>query len=225
MTRLENWTVVFDLDGTLVETAPDLLCALNHTLAHAGIPGVALPDIREMIGHGAKAMIARGFELHGSELRDDDLEAHWERFLDFYRANIAVDSYPYEGVIDALDALRLSGATLAVCTNKTQALAETLLDTLSMSPHFAAIVGADSVPQKKPHGDHIIQAVLRAGGEPERAIMIGDSRTDETAARNAGLPFLFVPFGYESASADDIRAAAIVPHYSQLHELVIAAAH
>ncbi|MEO1100532.1 MAG: HAD-IA family hydrolase [Pseudomonadota bacterium] len=224
MSRLDNWTIVFDLDGTLVETAPDLLRALNHTLEHAGIPAVALPDIREMIGHGAKAMIARGFELHGSALPPDDLEAHWDRFLAHYRVNIAVDSHPYEGVVESLEALKSSGATLAVCTNKTQALAEELLGRLSMSTHFAAIVGADAVPQKKPHGDHIVQAVLRAGGHPSRAIMIGDSQTDETAAHNAGLPFLFVPFGYEATPAEQINAAAVVSHYSKLHDLVVAAA-
>lgn len=213
---LDGWTIVFDLDGTLVESAPDLLSALNHTLQNADAPVVQLSDIREMIGHGAKAMIRKGFELHKLPLAEEQLEKHWATFLNFYKANIAVGSYVYEGAFDALETLRRKGAILAVCTNKTQALAEEVLTQLNLIDYFSAVVGADSVPMKKPDGDHIIQTVRRVGGCSQQAIMIGDSRTDEAAAYNAQLPFLFVPFGYESVSADQIRAHAVVHHYEQL---------
>lgn len=198
MKSLEGWTIVFDLDGTLVESAPDLLAALNHVLAIDNLPPVRLDQIRDMIGHGAKAMIRKGWEKSGSGISDDMLSARFDEFLNFYSNNIAVHSHPFEGAIDALDDLQREGARLAVCTNKTQALSERLLNALHLSTYFEAIVGADAVPEKKPDGRHILNTIERANGDPRKAVMIGDSRTDERAAADAQLPFIFVPFGYES---------------------------
>jgi len=212
---LSGWTIVFDLDGTLVETAPDLLAALNHVLGDEGLGPIQLADIRTMIGHGAKAMIRAGLSQHG---RPDPLDAEidrlWRTFLDYYQANIAVHSRPFAGLVPLLAELRAAGAILAVCTNKTQALSERLLDALDLSKDFSAIVGADAVPEKKPCGDHILRAISAAGGSQDKAIMVGDSRTDERAALDAGLPFIFVPFGYESASPEEITADAVVESYS-----------
>mgnify|MGYP001801113472 CR=1 FL=1 len=221
--RLKGWTIVFDLDGTLVETAPDLLGALNHTLGRAGLAPVELSVIHIMIGDGAKAMIAMGFGFHGQSVDDIAMEDHWNVFIAHYRDNVVVDSFLYDGVVEAMEALDAEGATLAVCTNKQQVLAERVLTEIGIADRFAAIVGADSVPNRKPDPGHIVEAVIRSGGDPSRAVMIGDSRTDEKAARNAGLPFLFVPFGYEAAPADEIDAVAIVHHYSELLRSVMAA--
>ena len=220
--RLDGWTIVFDLDGTLVESAPDLLNALNHAIAPLGLGRVALDDIRTMIGQGAKAMIRKAFAQQAFEFNEDLVEDCWIVFLDHYRENIAVDSHAFEGVEEALQALLKRGATLSVCTNKTQALSELLLDELRLSHHFAAIVGADAVRDKKPDAGHIFAAVDRANGDRSKSIMVGDSRTDEKAARNAGLPFIFTPLGYEAASADAIEAVAILHHYSTLSDLVTA---
>lgn len=212
---LAGWTIVFDLDGTLVNTAPDLLRALNHVLRTAQLEPVALSTIENMVGHGAKAMLKRGMEHQGANPDDHDIDALFDDFLAHYSDNICVDSYPFEGVIEVLDTLKAQGAILAVCTNKLVALAVQLLDELKLSEKFDAILGADSVPNKKPNGDHIIQTVKSAGGQANRAIMVGDSRTDERAARNAGLPFIFVPFGYESETVEQIGADAVVTHYSE----------
>lgn len=215
---LNGWTVVFDLDGTLVDTAPDLLNALNHVLTHAGLDEVDLQTVAGMIGHGAKAMIRQGMAHQNIAPSEAELETLFARFLVYYSEHISVGSRPFDRAPEILDELAAAGAILSVCTNKKQDLSDQLLEALGLAPRFAAILGADSVPSKKPDGDHIVRAILAAGGDPARAIMVGDSRTDERAARNAGLPFIFVPFGYEAESVEAIGADAVVTHYSLLPE-------
>lgn len=221
---LAGWTIVFDLDGTLVESAPDLLEALNYTLATRELPPVELDEIRTMIGHGAKAMIGKGLARNGVSADEKETLRLWAVFLDYYSHNIARHSFAFDGVEDALSELDGLGARLAVCTNKRQALAEQLLAALALSDRFTAIVGADRVSARKPDGGHILAAIRAAGGDPARAIMVGDSRTDERAALNAGLPFLFIPFGYEAEAADTIRSAGTIRHYSELVSSVLALA-
>ena len=211
---LAGWTIVFDLDGTLVDTAPDLLNATNHVLRLAGRDPISLPQIRSIIGSGAKAMMRQGFQLTGAAAEENDIEALWEPFIEHYRANITADSHLFAGCHDVLLTLQDRGATLAVCTNKLTKLADQVLDELGVASLFAACYGADSVPERKPHGDHILLTVEAAKGDPARAIMIGDSQTDEKAALNAGLPFIFVPFGYGPGTRDQVRAAAVVEDYS-----------
>ena len=214
--QFDGWTIVFDLDGTLVNTAPDLLDALNHVLVEAGLQPVDLSTISTMIGHGAKAMIVKGMAAQGAEPDADRMDALFDQFLAYYEDHIAIGSRPFENALDALQTLSDEGAILAVCTNKRQRSTDRLLDALQISEKFSAIVGADSVPDRKPHGDHILLTVDRAGGNRSRAIMVGDSRTDERAARNAGLPFVFVPFGYETETEDEIGADAVASNYSEL---------
>jgi phosphoglycolate phosphatase len=217
---LAGWTIVFDLDGTLVETAPDLLEALNHTLSGELSSPVKLDAIRPMIGHGARAMLEHALVAEGIAHDDAGLDARLRRFLAYYEANIAEHSRPFEGVEVALARLIERGARLSVCTNKTQALSERLLGALGLDTLFSAIVGADVIPRRKPDAGHVHAAIIRAGGSASRAIMIGDSRTDERAARNAGLAFIFVPFGYEAESASAMAADAILEDYSRLDALI-----
>ena len=193
---LSGWTIVFDLDGTLVDTAPDLHIALNHCLSEAGFETVPFESVRHMIGQGAKAMIEKGLAFQGISQASIETEPLWRSFLDYYEANICSKSRPFEDATSSLDTLISAGAALAVCTNKTQHLAETLIRELGLTSSFASICGADSVPEKKPSGDHIMKTIHRAGGAAGKAIMVGDSQTDERAARNAGLPFVYVTFGY-----------------------------
>ncbi len=211
-----GWTIVFDLDGTLVDTAPDLLGALNHVLAGAGLRPVTLETIALLIGQGAKAMVERGLAVQGIIATPAEMDMYFERFLAHYAANIAVESRPFPFVTEALSALAARGARLAVCTNKRQQHTDLLLDELWLSGWFAAVLGADSVAQRKPHGGHILQTIAAAGGDPARAIMVGDSRTDERAARNAGLPFVFVTLGYESEPAEDLAPDGIIGTYEAL---------
>ncbi|WP_370237303.1 MULTISPECIES: HAD hydrolase-like protein [Henriciella] len=217
---LQGWTIVFDLDGTLVDSAPDLHAALNHCLMRAGFRPVPFELISGMIGEGAKAMIQKGLGYQEADDADAVVESLWDDFLDHYRRNICNLSELYPGADAALAQLADAGAICAVCTNKTQALSEAVLLGLGISHRFASIVGADAVPSKKPDGDHIIQAVLRAGGTTNCAIMIGDSQTDEKAARNAGLPFVFVPFGYGPSPTDLSEVSGICETYSELPGLI-----
>jgi phosphoglycolate phosphatase len=216
MGSFEGWTVAFDLDGTLVDTAPDLLGALNHVLSDAGLAPVDLPTVATLIGNGARAMMERGFSVHGVTLPAPDMDAAFERFITYYIDNIAVGSRPFDGCVPALDALLDAGATLCVCTNKRQDLSERLIGELGLTRRFAAILGADRATNRKPHPDHVFEAVRAAGGNPARALFVGDSRTDERAARNAGLPFLFVTFGYEAETVENLAPDAVIGHYSEL---------
>ncbi|MEL7030670.1 MAG: HAD-IA family hydrolase [Pseudomonadota bacterium] len=214
-----DWTLVFDLDGTLVETAPDLHSALNHTLAQKGLGPVTLDTIRMMIGDGAKAMIRKGLAHHDAPIDHGEIDTElWPIFLDYYAANITQHSAPFDASMNCLADLKRSGATLAVCTNKAQGLAEQVLAGLELDHYFAAIVGGDELPVKKPDADHVLEAIARSSGDPSRAIMVGDSQTDEKAARNAGLPFVFVSFGYGTLSGLPYERIRSIDHWRDMQQ-------
>jgi phosphoglycolate phosphatase len=217
-----GWTVVFDLDGTLVETAPDLHAALNHTLAHKGLGPVTLESIRMMIGDGAKALIRKGLNHHGAEIDESEIDAElWPRFLDHYLANITRLSSPFENCVSTLEALSADGAAMAVCTNKAQHLAEQVLSGLELDGFFAATVGGDALATKKPDAAHLLEAITRSGGRPDRAIMVGDAWTDEKAARNAGLPYVFVSFGYGALSDEPYEFLRSVDDWRDMRAALI----
>ena len=164
-----DWTLIFDLDGTLVETAPDLHAALNHTLALKGLGPVTLESIRMMIGDGAKALIRKGLSHHGETIDEAEIDAAlWPAFLDHYLENITRLSKPFESSVSTLERLQGSGARMGVCTNKAQHLAEQVLQGLELDPFFAATVGGDALPTKKPDGEHILETTRRVGGDPAR---------------------------------------------------------
>jgi len=213
---LTGWTIAFDLDGTLVETAPDLVGTLNVVLAEQGLPPVPFETARNMVGRGAKHLIEQGYAATGLPLSPDLSPVLFERFIDYYRSNIANQSRPFEGCLDVLDALLDAGATLVVATNKRTDLSLTLLDALGMTDRFAAVVGADAAPAAKPDGRHILFAIEEADGDPEMAIMIGDSATDVDGARNAGVPCAVVSFGYTAIPPHELGAAVVVDHYAEL---------
>ncbi|MEO0608483.1 MAG: HAD hydrolase-like protein [Pseudomonadota bacterium] len=212
-----GWTLVFDLDGTLVETAPDLHAALNHTLATKGLGPVSLDSIRMMIGDGAKALIRKGLTHHQVTVDERDIEARlWPTFLEHYQAHITRFSQPFESCVDTLVGLRGDGANLVVCTNKAQDLAEQVLAGLGLDRHFSALIGGDALPFKKPDGRHILAAVAKGGGDEGRTIMIGDAWTDERAARDARLPFVFVSFGYGTLSDQPYDRLQSIDHWRDM---------
>jgi phosphoglycolate phosphatase len=213
---MRDLTVVFDLDGTLVETAPDLIAATNHTLSHAGLAPVPPELLRPTISFGAVAMIAKGFAHHGLAPDRPELETHFERFIAYYTANIAATSHAYPGLEDALTALHMRGARLAVCTNKLAGMSRQLLGDLRLFDRFAALAGRDTFPVCKPHPDHLIGAVRMAGGHPGRAIMVGDSTTDIDTAKAAGIPVVAVTFGYTDVPVREQSPDAVIDHYDEL---------
>ena len=217
---MRDLTIVFDLDGTLVDTAPDLVAAANHVLEHVGLAPVDAVSLRPYIGHGARYMIETA-----TAAANLDAAAHerlLERFLDYYSANIAVDSRPFEGAVEALEQFRAAGAKLAVCTNKREAMSRQLLDTLDLSRFFAAIAGRDTFPHSKPHPDHLLGTIDRAGGNAARAVMIGDSRVDIATAKAAHVPVIAVSFGYTDTPVQKFAPDAVIDHYRELAPAIAA---
>ncbi|HET7885050.1 MAG TPA: HAD family hydrolase [Bradyrhizobium sp.] len=213
-------TVVFDLDGTLVDTAPDLINALNFVLAREGLPPLPLHSARNMIGAGARKMIERGLEAEGRNVSLDELARLTEDFIGYYAEHIADASRPFDGLETALDELAGRGFRLAVCTNKLEWLSKRLLDRLDLSRRFAAICGADTFGVAKPDPTILRQTVARAGGELASAIMVGDAGPDVGVARRAGVPVIGVSFGYTEVPILDLKPDRIIDHMSELHQAI-----
>ncbi|WP_082505111.1 HAD-IA family hydrolase [Aureimonas sp. Leaf324] len=213
---LQGATVVFDLDGTLVDTAPDLAGALNHCLVSVGLPETSLDSVRPDAGHGAKAMLTAAYRRAERRLGDLELVEQTARFLAYYGDHIAVASTLYPGARDTLQRMADVGATLAVCTNKTEALAIRLLRELGLADRFAAICGADTFIGRKPDPVHLSGTIALAGGRVDRAVMIGDTDTDIEAAKRLGLPSILLGFGYDADRTAREKATAVVSHFDEI---------
>lgn len=213
---LRGATIAFDLDGTLVDTAPDLIGTLNHLLAAEGHPPLPMDQARPFIGHGAKRLLQRGFTAAGQPLDDARLQALFDRFIPHYLDRIAQESRPFPGCEAALDTLAAEGATLAVCTNKTTNLSVALLEGLGLAARFAAIVGPDKAGVAKPDPGHLRFAVDAAGGSMARAILVGDSTTDAGAARAAGAGLIIVSFGYTDVPPSQMGADELIHSFDAL---------
>lgn len=214
--ELANATIVFDLDGTLVDTAPDLVRALNETMDLEGLQRLKLETVRKLVGQGARVLIERAAALQKVTFSTERLDTLTREFVGFYRADIARESKPFPGAVEAMSQLAALGAKLAVCTNKPTDLSVQLLDALNLSERFSAIIGPDAVTQKKPHPDHYRTTVARAGGTVRRSVMIGDTTADVGAARGAGAPAVVVRFGYCDGDCDQLGADAVINHFSEL---------
>lgn len=212
---LHGLTIAFDLDGTLVETAPDLIAAANHVFQREGLETVAPHVIRDQISFGARAMIVKGIEHQSARRTAAGIDELLTHFLTHYEANIAVHSRPFPDVLAVLENCRSRGARLVVCTNKRAHLSEELLTALDMRQYFEAIAGRDTFAVCKPHPDHLLGAIGMAGGNPACAIMVGDSDTDISTARAAGIPSIAVTFGYTDVPAIDLGANEVIEHYHQ----------
>ena len=209
-------TVVFELDGTLVDTAPDLISALNYVLDREGLPPVPLHSARAMIGAGARRLIERGLEVDGRAVELKDLNRLTSDFIDYYAAHIADASRPFEGLEAALDELAARGYRLAVCTNKLEWLSKLLLDRLGLSARFSAICGADTFGISKPDPAILRQTVARAGGEMSSTVMVGDAGPDIGVARRAGVPVIGVEFGYTEVPIAELKPDLLIGHMNQL---------
>ena len=221
MTNLAGYTIAFDLDGTLVETIGDIFVALNHVLAGEGLPPADLEDVRRFIGQGSRTLIIRACAVHGLHHPDDKLDQLTEAFVEKYATDIAGRSHPYPGLLEALDTLQHWGAALCVCTNKRTDLSVKLLTALGMQHRFAAIVGADSVKNRKPHPDHYIHAIRAAHGDPAKSLMVGDSINDVLSAKAAGAPVAVYAYGYTDTAPDLLGADAVFTHFTDLPDLLV----
>lgn len=217
---LEGWTIAFDLDGTLVDSAPDLVGTLNRLLVEEGLPMVAPASASTLIGSGARALLVHGFEAAGADVERARSDALFERFLADYTAHIADGSRPFEGVAETLDRLKARGARLVVATNKRSDLSELLLRKLDLIDRFEAVVGPDRVSARKPSGSHLKEAVIKAGGDPEQAIMVGDAAPDAEAARDAGMACILTTFGYTPTPVESLGGDVLIDHFEDVEEAI-----
>ncbi len=212
--------IIFDLDGTLAHTAPDLLGTLNRITAPEGLEPIALEQVGQIVGHGAKAMIRAAFALNEKTLEEVHLEELFQAFLEDYGRNLAKDTHLFEGVISALDILETKGHFFAVCTNKMHAMAVPLLDQLGVLHRFKSVTGGDSFDFRKPDARHLKETCKLAGFSLSDAIMIGDSETDINAAKNAKIPSVAVTFGYTQLPVKELGANEFINHFDQLPDVI-----
>jgi phosphoglycolate phosphatase len=209
-------TLVFDLDGTLAETAGDLIGALNVVLASDGIAAVPVSAARSMLGAGGRALIERGYARAGRELSTAKLNALFADFLAHYNAHIADNSWLFPGVEACLDACASEGWRLAVCTNKLEYSSKLLLGKLGVAERFTFICGQDTFGVAKPDPRPLVETVRRSGGETRGAIMVGDSVTDIKTARAAAVPVIAVDFGYTDVPVADLGPDRVISHFDEL---------
>ncbi len=214
-------TVVFDLDGTLVDTAPDLLRALDFALEKAGLNPPEDHEARNFIGGGARAMIERALARTQVKFSKDQVDAMLRQFLVYYEDHIADHSRAFPGLEQALARLSEEGALLSVCTNKHERYAVKLLDALKLGGHFAYVAGGDTFEFRKPDPRHLIEAVERAGGNPDRAVLVGDSETDVITAKAAEIPVIAVSFGYTEIPPAALGADRLIHKYEDLTAAVM----
>jgi phosphoglycolate phosphatase len=222
--------LVLDLDGTIAETAGDLIGTLNIVLADEGLPPVSLESGRAMVGAGARALIERGFAASGAPLGPEKLETLFHKFLTIYEDRIAQESHLYDGLQASLERFADAGWKLAVCTNKIESASVKLLEALGIADMFAAICGQDThrhdgQPVSKPDARALTMTIALAGCDPERTVMVGDSRTDILTAKNAGVPVVAVDFGYTDVPVTQLDPDAVISHFDELWDAVEAVRH
>jgi phosphoglycolate phosphatase len=214
--------IVFDLDGTLADTAPDLIATLNVLLAREKLPLQTPTAARALVGGGARALIMRGFAAAGAPPSPERIDGLVAEFLTHYAAHIADASRLFPGAAEALARLAAAGVRLAVCTNKPEPLARLLLERLAVAERFAAICGRETFPMSKPDGRCLLATIALADGDATRAVMVGDSKTDIDTARNAGTPVVAVDFGYSELSVEAFAPDKIISHFDELWDAAMA---
>ena len=212
--------VIFDLDGTLADTAGDLMGALNAVLHQDGIPPLPVDQARTLLGAGGRALIERGYAVSGRSLDRPRLEALFLTFLAFYEDHLVDHTVLFPGVLDAMDQLQAKGFAFAVCTNKIERTSVKLLKALAIDGRFQAICGQDTFGFYKPDPRTLPAVIERAGGSMARAIMVGDSITDIAAAKNAKVPVIAVDFGYTDKPVTELGPDRVISHFDQLPEAV-----
>ena len=206
--------ILFDLDGTLIDSAPDLVGTLNIILRRHGRTTLTISAVKKLVGNGARALLERGFKETGAPA--ENLDALTVEFIETYVPNCAVLSRPFSGVIETLDTFANSGYRMAVCTNKPQAPSETILTELVLMQYFEVVVGGDFFPMRKPDPQHLLGALQLMDAPENPAIMVGDSYNDVASARNAGIPVIVVTYGYTTTPAHELGGDILVDHFSDI---------
>ena len=217
---LDDLVVILDLDGTLVDSAPDLAAAMNIVLEQEGLAAIPLNKVRHLVGHGARALLEKAFAIHGlAEQSPEKMEACLSRFLAHYTAHIADQTRPFPGAEDMLETFSMRGAKLAICTNKREELTYPLLRGLKLIDHFDVVICRDTLPVYKPDPAPLLACVSRSGAS--RGVMIGDTDTDLHAAMAARMPCLIARFGYGRHEEMDTKKARFFDHFEEVPDLVL----
>jgi phosphoglycolate phosphatase len=207
--------LIFDLDGTLVDTAPDLHAATNHVLSTLKRRPVTMEQVRAFVGHGARALIVKGCEATGEPVDQRDIEALYQKFIIYYAANIAANSRPYPGLLELLDRCQSAGIAMGVCTNKLESLSIQLLNALDMTKYFSAVVGPDTIGIAKPDPRPYAETLKRMERKIAHSLMFGDSETDIKTAQNASVPVIAVSFGYTAQHVSAFGPTHVIDHYDE----------
>jgi phosphoglycolate phosphatase len=205
--------IIFDLDGTLINTVPDVRLALNHTLATFGATTIAAGEIYELIGKGATHMLNKAFALKNKKMTANEIEMALTCYLDFYMANPVAATEIYPDVVVTLTDLKNAGFNLGVCTNKPGVITRLVLDKLNLSDLFSAVICGNEIAQSKPHAQHVFDTITKMNAASERAVFVGDSEVDRLSAANANLPFIGVSYGYD---LDKTAAGVLINHFNEL---------
>jgi phosphoglycolate phosphatase len=211
-------TVIYDLDGTLIDSAKDMQVAVSRVLADHGLPPVTEDDVRIFMGQGSKVTMDKAFTKYGKTLDDEALSAVTREFVRYYEADPVSHTQAFAGVSDVVARFDRLGLRQGVCTNKFERPSRMILEHLKLMPPIADVAGADTFPVRKPDPKHILMLVERMGGSPERAVMIGDSIHDVEAAHGAGLPAVLVSWGYTDRPASELGAEAVIQRFDGLPE-------
>jgi len=218
MTKFTAQKVLFDLDGTLVDTAPDLVAAANHCMEHLGRPTMTLASGRAHAGHGALPLMTHGLMETGG-MDGVDVKDHHKRFLDFYAQNLSVDSLLFEHAVDVLDILKTRGFQLGVCTNKPFYLAEPLIKDLAIDHYFEIITGGDSFPFNKPDPRHLTMTLDAMYGDGA-GLIVGDTKSDIQPAKEIGMPVIAVAYGYSDIPLETLEPDHIVETLKDIPDLI-----
>jgi len=211
---MKGFLLVFDLDGTLVDSVMDLRAALNEVLRERGHRALSRAEVKHMIGDGVPALVARALAASGADPAEAPMAL--PRFLEIYEANPTQLSHPYPGVPETLATLRRRGYRTAICTNKPQQATLAVMQGLDLLPLFDGVAGGDRFPVRKPHPGHLLQLIAELGARPEASAMIGDNENDAAAARSAAVPLVLVRYGYARVEPESLAADALLDHFSEL---------
>ena len=211
---MKGFLLVFDLDGTLVDSVMDLRAALNEVLRERGHRALSRAEVKHMIGEGVPALVARALAASGADPAEAPMAL--PRFLEIYEANPTQLSRPYPGVPETLATLRRRGYRTAICTNKPQQATLAVMQGLDLLPLFDGVAGGDRFPVRKPHPGHLLQLIAELGARPEASAMIGDNENDAAAAHSAAVPLVLVRYGYARVEPESLAADALLDHFSEL---------
>ena len=212
------YTILFDLDGTIVNTAPDLMAAHNHVMRKYGHTEKRLEDIKSLAGRGAWVMMQRSFK---KEIKDEKMKKEMTKeFIDFYSKNIDRNSIPIDGSIDFFKWAKSKNISMAVCTNKQEKLAVDLLKKLDIYKYFEYVAGSDTFSYNKPDPRHLTDVVEIIGGDLKKTMMIGDSEVDATSAHNANLPFVLVRDGYTEKTEEEIKHDELISDFIGFEKII-----